>query len=451
MSGKNLTFGTKLGFGVCDIGGNLFFTVMSFWLLNYLTDTVKLSAVLAGTAVMAGRIIDAVSDPFMGYISDHTHSIWGRRRPYIFIGSILLFITMAVMFNNPHIPEQTALFWWAAVSYTLLYLAYTVINIPYSSLTPELTGDYNERTVLNGFRMSCAIVGTFIGAGAALPLINAFSPSPDKSGGYFAMGLIFGGVMLISAMITVFSIKEKAASTPDFKTGLFMSYLSAFKNRPFLLILLPWTFTIMANTLLSGMLIYYFKYIYKAESMTTMALLILLACTMVFIPVWVLISRLIGKKAGLCIGLAIMAAGIMTVFFFAHILGMTFFLIIIGVIGIGLSTTYVFPWSIVPDTVEYDYSITGERREGVYYGLWTFSSKLGQALAGLMMGFLLGIAGYNLPVMPLERVQFAIRLIVGPISAFIYLLAIIILLFYPITGKKYREILASIRTSPKKD
>ena len=458
MAEEKLSFGTKLGFGICDIGGNLFFTVMGFWLMNYLTDTVKLEAVLAGAAVMIGRVIDAVSDPVMGYVSDHTRSRWGRRRPYLFIGSILLFIMMVIMFKNPLSSVQSSLFWWAAISYSLLCLSYTLVNIPYSSLTPELTSDYNERTVLNGFRMSCAIVGTFIGAGAALPLINAFSSGnivngvknvTDKSSGFFAMGIIFGVIMIITAMITVFSIREKKPIEQESSMGLLKSYLSAFKNKPYLLILIPWTFNIMSSTLLSGMLIYYFKYIFKAESMTTVALLILLLSAMIFIPIWVQISKAIGKKAGLCLGFTIMAIGIMIVFFFGHILGMTFFFIVTGCIGIGLSTTYVFPWAIIPDTVEYDYSITGERREGVFYGLWTFSSKLGQALAALIMGVILGIAGYNLPVMPLESVQFAIRLFIGPISAGIYLLAAFVLLFYPITEKKYQEILASIKSSNK--
>ena len=95
---SSLTLKTKIGFGICDIGGNLFFTTLSFHLTIFLTDTLGLAAGLMGMAMMTGRIIDAFSDPLMGYISDHTRSRWGRRRPYIFFGSIPLVFFFILMF-----------------------------------------------------------------------------------------------------------------------------------------------------------------------------------------------------------------------------------------------------------------------------------------------------------------------------------------------------------------
>lgn len=142
-SGK-LPFWTKLGFGICDLGGNLFFTMMGFYLLFFMTDVVGLAAGLAGTALMVGKIWDAVTDPTVGYISDQTRTRWGRRRPYMFIGSFFLFITMVLMFTAPGYESQAQLFIWAAVMYCLLCTAYTLVNIPYGALTPELTTDYNE-------------------------------------------------------------------------------------------------------------------------------------------------------------------------------------------------------------------------------------------------------------------------------------------------------------------
>ncbi|MBW1849382.1 MAG: MFS transporter, partial [Deltaproteobacteria bacterium] len=102
MQKNKLPLKVKLGYGVCDLGGNLFFTVMAFLLLNYLTDTVGIAAGLAGIVIMIGKIWDAVTDPVVGYVSDRTNSKWGRRRPYIFFGSFPLFITMIIMFTNPN-------------------------------------------------------------------------------------------------------------------------------------------------------------------------------------------------------------------------------------------------------------------------------------------------------------------------------------------------------------
>jgi GPH family glycoside/pentoside/hexuronide:cation symporter len=115
------------------------------------------------------------------------------------------------------------------------------------------------------------------------------------------------------------------------------------------------------------------------------------------------------------------------------------------VAGIGFATTYVIPWSIVPDTVEYDYSKTGERREGIYYGIWTFVSQLGQALAALIMGIILDLYHY-IPNQPEQApgALLGIRLLIGLIPAVIYLTGAIIVLFYPIGEKQYRQMIENI-------
>jgi len=388
-------------------------------------------------ALMVGKIWDGVVDPAIGYYSDRTVTRWGRRRPYLLIGAIATFLAMTLMFTNPKITSQTLLFIWAVVAYCLLCLAGSIINIPYSALTPELTSDYHERTALNGYRMTFAVVGTFIGAGTALPLLGLFK---DQSTGYFALGVIYGLIAMGVTLITFFAVKEPALAANPSKSGGLKIYFQAFQNIPYLLILFPWVCNMMATTLMSGMLIYYFKYIYHAGDGTTLAMMLLLGSTMICIPVWVLLSRIIGKKYCYAIGMALIALVGILMFQFGHEQGPNFALILMAVAGIGLATTYVIPWSIVPDTVEYDYSKTGERREGIYYGIWTFASQLGQALAAFLMGIILDWFHYipNQPDQAPDAV-FGIRLLAGLIPAVIYLAGSLIILFYPIGEKQYRE------------
>ncbi len=457
METKKLSLGTKLGFGVCDLGGNLFFTVGAFIVMKYLTDVVGMDPALAGAALAVGRILDAISDPIVGGLSDRTRSRFGRRRPYMFVGAILLFATMAFFFINPRLQDQTALFIWAAVSYTMLAaVAYTLVNIPYSSLTPELTPDYHERTTLNGFRFTFAIVGTLLGAGGALPLISAVSGVQvqdnrwvgDPSAGYAVMGFIFGGAMALTALITVFSVREKTTDVERPKAGfgsLLKSYLATFKNRPFLLILLPYALNITGITILSTVLQYYFANVLNQSGMVTYAMLILLVVAIAFIPVWTILSKRIGKKWCYAIGLLEVALIMLIIFIAGPGVPMSALLAMIGLCGIGFSTGYALPWSIVPDAIDADYVTSGEKREGVYYGIWTFCTKSGQALSALIIGWLLSMTGYNKDiVLQNPDAQFAIRILFGPVGAFFYVLAALVLLFYPITAAKHAEIRVKI-------
>lgn len=441
MAEDKLSVRAKLGFGVCDLGGNLFFTVIAFLLLNYLTDTVGITAGLAGTIIMIGKLWDAVTDPLTGYISDRTRTRWGRRRPYILFGSVPLFLSMIIMFTNPGLSSQTLLFIWGVVAFCLLNTTYTLVNIPYNSLTPELTLDFHERTSINGYRFSFAIVGTLLGAGAALPLINAF---PDKTIGYSAAGAIFGLIMMVTALITFFSVREDKDRQIEMTSGFFETYLKVFHNRPFVLILLTYTLHLAALTVASGIAIYYFKYIHNDESKTTLAMLALLVVAMLFVPVSVKLSGKIGKKRVYIIGMLVFAGAITVIAFLGHLLGLTFSLVMMAVAGTGMGFTMAMPWAMVPDAVEYDYLLTGQRAEGAFYGIWTFGTKIGQAAALGITGAVLSLSGYIPDVMQTDASSLGIRMLLGPIPAVIFILAIATLYFYPINEKRYAKILADI-------
>lgn len=388
---NKLSFKTKVGYGIGDWGGNLFFTVIGFWLMNYLTDEVGLSAAYAGVALMVGRICDAFFDPFIGALSDRTRSRWGRRRSWMLFASFPLFIALFFLFRNPGLASQQGLFIWAAVVYSLACIFYACVNIPYNALTPELTKDFHEKTTLNGYRMTFAVVGTLTGAGLALPLINGFG---NRTTGYMVMGLVFGLVILLTALIPVFTVKEPNVDITRNKENVFRQYRDAFKNKPFLTILIPWSVNIAGVTIIQASMIYYFKYVLYQEANITLALVIMLVTSMIFIPVCVKVSKYIGKSRTYIIGIIIICCTIFTIFLFGHKLSINMIYFLMLLTGLGFSAHYVMPWAMVPDTIEYDYLKSGVRREGIYYSLWVFTIKLGQAFANLCVGLILGWFGY---------------------------------------------------------
>ena len=139
------------------------------------------------------------------------------------------------------------------IVYIILCTAYSTVNIPYSSLSPELTNDYNERTSLNGYRFAFAAVGTLLGAGLALPIV---AMAPNKSLGFVLMGTIFGAVLLVSTLTTVFSVRESAEVKPAMSMGFLKTYTEVFKNKPYIFILLANILHIVAITIASAIVIY---------------------------------------------------------------------------------------------------------------------------------------------------------------------------------------------------
>ncbi|MDR0388948.1 MAG: MFS transporter [Spirochaetaceae bacterium] len=438
MASKKLSVSQKLGFGIFDLGGNLFFTVIGFWSLNYLTDTVGLAAGLVSLAGLIGKVWDAVTDPLMGYISDRTRSPWGRRRPYLLFGALPMALAMWFFFTSPSIQDPRLLTLWAAGALILLNTAGTIINIPYSSLTPELTGDYHERTSLNGYRFGCAVFGTLIGAAAVQPIVERF---PDKRTGFSALGAILGCLIMVTTLITFFGTREKPHSRRDYpREGFFATYGAVFRNRPFVFLLLAYALHIMGISLLQGILVYYVKYIYGREDLAFPSMGLLLLVAMIFIPVSVLVSKYIGKKKTYQICFAILASCCTLIFFLGHRLGTAFFMGLMVYAGIGVGFSYVAPFAMVPDAIEFDAVKSGERKEGAYYGMWTFVSKLGTALALFLSGRVLDLGGYIANVVQGTKSLLAIRIIIGPLPALVLLGALLVVQLYPIDEKTYKRL-----------
>jgi GPH family glycoside/pentoside/hexuronide:cation symporter len=462
MAQNRLSVGQKLGFGIFDLGGNMLFTMIGFWCIYYLTDVAGLGAALAGTAWIIGKGWDAITDPMMGFISDRTITRFGRRRPYLLIGAIPMMLSLWLFFTAPSISNQTLLMLWAMGTLMLVNTASTVINVPYSSPTPELTDSYHERTSLNGYRFGFAVIGTIVGAAAVLPLAGVFGGGKF---GWSMTGLTLGAVMALVTLLTFLGTREKKHTWEDIPTeGFFATYKTVFTNKPYVIILVTYGLHLTGFNFLQAILVYYTKYLYPAEfimqlrtfplignpgageaalreTLTMLSLMSLLLTAMVFIPVSVLVSKKIGKKRTYQICFAVIGTACLAVSAVGHLLPPELFLGLLAYAGIGVGFSYVAPFAMVPDAVEFDAVITGERKEGAYYGMWTFVSKCGAALSGFILGMILNLGGYVAEAVQGPGARLAIRLIIGPIPAFIFLCALILVQFYTLDEKTYKKLM----------
>ena len=439
-----MTLRTRLGYGIGDLGGNLFFTVVSFHLLIFFTDTVGLSPALTGLAFTISRLWDALTDPLMGMISDRTRTRWGRRRPYLLAGAPLLLVGITVLFTDPSLRTSGALFIWAVIVYSLVNTAYTVAFIPYNSLTPELAPGSDQRTVLNGYRTTFAVIGTLIGAAGFPVLVAALGRGAT---GYGQAGLITGVIVCSALLVTFLAVKEPPPSEDSFrKVGISLqSVLRALRNRSFQLVLIPWTLHMVGISLVSPMVVFYFKYLHRDEGLSQIALGVLLVATMVSIAAWVRVSKRLEKRTCYNLGMVWFCVCLLSAAAVGH-LSVPLALIIIGLAGIGLATHYIFPWSMLPDTIDAGAISSGHREEGVYYGLWTLLQKGGQALAPLLIGITLSVTGYVADVEQPSTVLTGIRLLVGPFPAVFFAIAIAVLSAYPITRRTHVKLQERLRS-----
>jgi GPH family glycoside/pentoside/hexuronide:cation symporter len=434
-----LSLRTKVAYGVGDLGANLVFGTVGFFLLYFLTDVALLSASLAGIAMMTVRIVDAFTDPLVGYLSDRTRTRWGRRRPFLLFGSLPVGMFFLILFTDTPIQSQALLFVYVVIAYLLFFVSYSAVNVPYSALTPDMTRDFDERTNLTGYRMASAIVGTLIAAGATTALVALFST--ERSGFSVVAGL-YGAVFIVMTLIVFLGVRERKKPAPyTAGSSMLRLYGSAFKNTPFVLASVTYILHTMAVLIISTTLIYYFKYYMKRESLIGTIFLVLLLTAIVFIPFWVRISRTIGKKASYNIGMTVFALSMVGIFFLRPDQLVAMYLLT-AVAGMGLSTNFVLPWAIVPDTIEFNEMKTGNRNEGIFYGIWSFGPKLGSAGSSLLVGFILHLSGYVPNVTDQSGTTLmGIRLGLCIVPAAIMGIGIGVLSFYPITHKKYREIL----------
>ncbi len=437
-----LSVKTKIAYGMGDLGANIVVQAVALYYLYFLTDVTLLSASLAGMSLMLVRCIDAFSDPLIGYFSDRTRTRWGRRRPYLLFGSLGCGAFFFLLFTYIPIQRQGLLFLHATLSYLAFYICFSLVNIPYAALTPDLTQDYDERTSLTGYRMAGAITGIFISAGLTMPLIALF---PNERIGFSLTAAGFGALFIILTLIVFWGVKEKKVFAEEHDpTPMFRLYLESFKNRPFLMVVLAYILVELAVVLTSSTLIYYMKYYMKKEELLSTLFLTLLGTAFLCIPFWALVSRRLGKKWSYFIGIGIFSVAMIGIFFLkpGQILAVY---ILTALAGLGFSTEFVNPWTMLPDTIEYNELVTGKRNEGVLYGIFSFGPKLSGAFAGFLVGWALSLSKYvpNLADQAAGTLL-GIRLIFCIAPVLFTALGMIAIAMYPISHAQYQEIVAKL-------
>jgi len=443
---QKLTLGSKFRYGLADLGFALITSAMQFFLLFYYTDVAGIDPALAGLALMVGKLTwDAFNDPLFGYWSDRTRSRFGRRRIYMIIGAVPLGIAAWIMFSLPKGLTGAAAFFAVLLTFWLVDTFHTMTTTPYYALTPELTRDYNERASLTSIRMVYSVFGYILGAALTTLLAGIFQGSGlNLQQAWSATGAVFGTIAVITTLVTTLSIRERPelAGEPS-KLPPVKAILIPFKNKPFVVLMIAFILSSFSFTVLTALVPYFIQYQLNMKDSVPIVLLVMLLMIGIFLIPAKLVSDKINKGPAYALGLFIASLAVISSFFLPHAASPLIY-VVAAVAGLGFSAQWVFPWSMLPDVIEYDEKMTGERREGIYYGLWAFLSKFTGALGVAVSGWALGLFGYVPNVEQTVRALFGIRLFFAVVPAVVILISLPFLVWYPITRKSHAALVKEL-------
>jgi glycoside/pentoside/hexuronide:cation symporter, GPH family len=407
---------------------------------KFYTDVIGVHVSAMGIILLIVRLFDAVTDPAIGLISDRIRTPFGRRRPFIALGALLTGVAILLLFNPPHLDADTATAWFMVLIF-LLFLFWTVIIVPYESLGPELTFDYNERTTLFGMRDGALIAGTLVAA-ASPAAIKGLMNLPENDQGerdtFFILSLIYVPLIVASASWCVGTFKERAVKLIVQRDNIFKQLSSSLRNRPFRILLISYTISAIGNNLPATLILYYVEYVLHS-SRADLFLVLYFMTGILFLPLWVAGAKRYEKKLMWLASMAVNTGAFSGVFFLGPGDELAYG-ILVFISGIGFGATLAIPSAIQADVIDYDELISGQRREGLYIGLWSIAKKMAAAFgvgAGLA---LLGVSGYVPNVKQSESVVFSLRILYALVPCLCNAIAIVIAFAYPISGSVHRDI-----------
>jgi GPH family glycoside/pentoside/hexuronide:cation symporter len=378
-----------------------------------------------------------------------TRTWLGRRRPYIFGGALLLAAAIYFLFNPPDRPPgfETA---WFGVWFFFVFLFWTVVEVPYESLGPEITFNYQDRIALFAWRDGALIAGTLVAAAspAIVSSLLGLSAAPaDERSKFFWISVFYAPLVVLFCLWCVASVRETTPKSVPSKTSLKQRFRVVFRNRPFMILLLSYTIAAFGSNLPATLILYYVEYVLQSR-FADLFLGLYFVTGVLFLPGWVFLAKRMGKKEAWILSMAINTGAFMGVFFLgpgdASIYG-----ILIFFSGIGFGATIAIPSSMQADVIDYDELLTGERREGHYIGLWSISKKLAAALGVGLALSLLGTAGYEPNLDQPGQVILMLKILYALVPSLCNIVAIFIAMAYPISGRIHEEIREAIKNKQK--
>jgi len=437
---KPLRLPQFLGYACGDAANNLAFSMSSMFLLLYYTDVVGLGAAAVGTMFLLVRFWDAFTDILAGRVVDRTSTRWGKFRPFLLLGSLPLLLLSVATFSVPGGLGDGGALVYAYVTYALLGLAYSLVNIPYGSMATAMTQRPEERAKLATYRVFGSNLTILMLALVVAPQIKG---SDDLQRSLTISTLAFVVVGFALYLFTFLTAREQVERDVA-KVTARQTIDTLKQNKPLLMLCLSSLAFLTGLAALSAVGIFYARDVLGDANYYIVLVVVQTVGTFLaaaFIP---LLVRSVGKKRSyLAFGVVGIAGGVVLAVAPAG----TPIIAFIGffVIGIGVGGVNTLMWALEADTVEYGEWKTGVRTEGATYSVFSFTRKMGQALGGAGAAFTIGLGGYvtQSESQPDSAIT-AIKIAAGALPAGLIIIALAIMFAYPLTEGRFREMVREV-------
>ena len=459
----------KIGYGLGDMSSSMFWKLFGAYLMLFYTDVFGISAAVVGTMFAVTRVWDAFFDPVVGAFADRTSSRWGRFRPYLLFLAVPFGLIGVITFLTPPF-DNTGKIIYAYVTYALMMMVYSAINVPYASLLGVMSPDPSHRNTLATYRMTFAYLGSFIALLLFMPLVNAFGGG-DVNGptrlwftapqfGWFMAVVVIAAICVVLFLACFALTKERVEPIKHEKTSLKTDFRDLVHNKPWWILLGAGVSSLVFNSIRDGATVYYFKYYVDETAVGNISILGLpfvlsgiylgvgQAANIVGVILAAPVSNRIGKRNTFISSMAL--ATVLSVIFFWFNKDQLYLIFVFQIL-ISICAGSIFPllWSMYADCADYSELRTGNRATGLIFSSSSMSQKFGWAFGSAITGWMLAQFGFKAnAVQSAETIQ-GIKMFLSILPAVGALLSLVFIYFYPLSESKMKKITAELQEKRK--
>ncbi|MGB5811064.1 MAG: MFS transporter [Polyangiales bacterium] len=451
---EQLTLGTRLAFSMQGFVGAAMAVLAAVYMGKFYVDVVLFPAGLFALAIASGRAIDAITDPAMGYISDHTRSRWGRRKPWILLGVLGNAVAFYLMMTPSVGLSTRGVMWWFLTAYVASFLFVTAVAVPRTALAAELTLDGGQRAQLFGTLAFFVGLGTIVGAVA--PVLIGTPPPGARSSTLF-LGLTNDprykmqlqaaayvvGYLVLNAWFLI-KIRERKEFAGRGETPFVPGVRRALRNRPFRIMFVSHIVTAIPVAIPAMLMPFFVQYVLKASPFWTAALIVAyLTSGVVFLPVWMKLVTRVGKLRVWLINAFIGVTGGLSLFFVGEGDQVTVLFIEIYV-GMQSQVWLFLGGAMHADVIDYDELRTGKRREAQFSSLWSIIPKFALIPGAAIPLAVLGGVGYVPNQDQSPTVLLTMRVLFSLVPAALNAIGAAIMWWYPLSEHNHLKIRAGV-------